>query len=69
MDKAELKELIVKELKDGGPYCCYCLQPRGGAISCCEESDFVPFSSLYAEDQKAMIDEQMFEFESVLHGT
>jgi hypothetical protein len=36
MDKFELKELIVKELKESGPYCCYCCQPKGGAISCCE---------------------------------
>jgi hypothetical protein len=66
MDKMELKELIVKELKESGPYCCYCCQPKGGAISCCEENHFVSFGDLYAEDKKAMIEEQMFEFEEAM---
>jgi len=66
MNQIELKELIVQELQDGGPYCCYCCQPKGCSISCCEENHFVPFSSLYADDQKAMIDEQIFEFEEAL---
>jgi hypothetical protein len=66
MNQIELKELIVQELKEGGPYCCYCLEPSHGKISCCEENHFVPFSSLYAEDKKAMIDEQIFEFEEAL---
>lgn len=65
MDKMELKEIIVKELKAGGPYCCYCCQPKT-SYTCCEENHFVPFDHLYAEDKKAMIEEQMHEFEEAL---
>lgn len=65
MDKMELKDLIIKELKQSGPYCCYCCQPKSG-FGCCGENHFVPFGDLYPEDQKAMIDEQMYEFEEAM---
>ncbi len=27
-------------------YCCYCLQPKGEAISCCQENHFIEFKDL-----------------------
>ena len=63
MTKDEMKTEIIKELKESGPYCCYCCQPKGGAISCCQENHFVPFGDLYADDKKAMIEEQLEDFE------
>lgn len=65
MDKTELKDLIIKELKDSGPYCCYCCQPKGG-VGCCGENHFVSFGDLYPEDREAMVQEQLYEFEEAL---
>jgi hypothetical protein len=64
MDKAEFRELVIQELKESGPYCCYCCEPKSG-YSCCGENHFVPFTDLYEDDKKAMIEEQMFEFDEV----
>ena len=53
---------LEDDLRSKGNYCCYCLQPQDGKISCCQENHFVPFNDLYEEDQKAMIQEAADEY-------
>ncbi len=38
-------------------YCCYCGSEKGNAISCCHESDFVPFDDLPEDMQDELLDE------------
>lgn len=40
-------------------YCCYCTQPHEGKIGCCQENHFVPFSDLYEEDQRDIINNEI----------
>ena len=55
MKSKSLYEVIRAEfLASDQEYCCYCLEQRGG-ISCCQENHFVPFSDLYEEDQREII--------------
>jgi hypothetical protein len=37
-------------------YCCYCGNEKGEAISCCGENHFVPFSDLYEDLQKEILE-------------
>lgn len=62
-NREEYKQTIISDLKSDGPYCCYCCQPQEGKLSCCSENHFIDFGDLYEEDQKAMIDEQLFDLD------
>jgi len=37
-------------------YCCYCGSEKGDKISCCGENHFVPFSELYEDMQKEIME-------------
>ena len=64
MTRDELRKEIEQDLRSSGElYCCYCSDTKGEKISCCSENHFVPFGALYAEDKKAMIEEQLEDFE------
>jgi len=57
------KEEIESELRNSDQkYCCYCLEPQT-SFSCCQENHFVTFNDLYEEDQSALIQQQIEEYE------
>jgi hypothetical protein len=43
-------------------YCVYCTETKDDKMTCCEEYHFVPFSSLYPQDQAMLIQEQLDEY-------
>jgi hypothetical protein len=43
-------------------YCVYCIEPKDDKITCCGEYDFVPFRSLYPQDQRILIQKQLNEY-------
>jgi len=47
---------VIADLCNEGPYCCYCCDPQGSKISCCQENHFVPFEDLYYDDQEHLIE-------------
>lgn len=44
-------------------YCVYCTEPKGDRTTCCSEYHFVNFSNLYPQDQDAIIQEQLDQYE------
>ena len=64
MTRNELRKEIEQSLRSSGElYCCYCSEAKWGKISCCKENHFVPFGDLYEDQQEAIIEEQMDEWE------
>jgi hypothetical protein len=56
----KLKSYIQEYIEENGyiKYCCYCFQPAGSKIMCCEENDFIPFKDLDLADQIEIIKEE-----------
>jgi hypothetical protein len=55
---------LEDDLRSRGNYCCYCIQPQDGKISCCQENHFVPFDDLYEEDKESLIQGEVGEYEA-----
>jgi hypothetical protein len=55
---------IEDDLRSSGNYCCYCLNPQDGKLSCCQENHFIPFDDLYEEDKQMLIEAHINEYES-----
>jgi hypothetical protein len=55
---------IEDDLRSKGNYCCYCVQPQDGKISCCQENHFIPFDDLYEEDKESLIQGEVGEYEA-----
>jgi len=47
---------IIADLCNNGPYCCYCCNPQGEKISCCDENHFIAFEDVYYDDQETWIE-------------
>jgi len=56
-----MKELIeyYKELQKNVQYCCYCIELKNDAISCCQENHFVDFQDLDDDTQLDIITEMI----------
>lgn len=57
------QEIRDELMRSSTEYCCYCLTPKGCKWSCCQENHFVRFSDLYEEDQEALIQNELDEYE------
>ena len=58
--KSLFEEYMEEFKKDTNTlYCCYCLEPQGGKMGCCQENHFVPFEDLYPEDQRDIIENEL----------
>ena len=55
---------IEDDLRSRGNYCCYCLNPQDGKVSCCQEYHFIPFDDLYEEDKQMFVEAHINEYES-----
>jgi hypothetical protein len=67
MTRDELRKEIEQSLRSSGElYCCYCSDIKDEKISCCSENHFVPFEDLYEDQQEALIEEQLDEWEGNL---
>ena len=42
-------------------YCPYCLTIKGNRIVCCQEADFIEFRDLYPDQQKEIIQQELYE--------
>jgi hypothetical protein len=55
-------EIRQEFMQSDAKYCVYCTEPKDGKTTCCSEYHFVPFSSLYPQDQAILIQEQLDEY-------
>lgn len=64
MKMKEFEEEIRKELMQSDTlYCVYCMEPKGDNTVCCHEYHFVTFNEMYPQDQQALVQEQLDEYE------
>jgi hypothetical protein len=64
MKLKNFREEIRSELMSSPTqYCCYCTEPKRGKYSCCSENHFVTFGDLYEEDQNAIIQDEVDQYE------
>lgn len=56
-----MKSLIeqYREEFHGIEYCVYCMEPKGGKHSCCQENHFIPFEDFDNQDQMDIIDAEI----------
>lgn len=67
MTRDELRKEIEQSLSASDElYCCYCSYPKWDKLHCCSENHFVPFTDLYEDQQEALIEEQLEEWENSL---
>jgi len=57
-----MKSLIeqYREEFQGIEYCCYCMEPKDGKHSCCQENHFIPFEDFDDKDQIQMIEDEIY---------
>lgn len=55
-------EIRQEFMQSDTKYCVYCTEPKDDKMTCCGEYHFVPFSSLYPQDQAMLIQEQLDEY-------
>jgi hypothetical protein len=57
------QEIRDELMRSTTQYCCYCGDRKGGKYVCCGEAHFVHFGDLYEEDQDAIIQDELDEYE------
>jgi hypothetical protein len=57
-----MKSLIeqYREEFQGIEFCCYCMEPKDGKHSCCQENHFIPFEDFDDKDQIQMIEDEIY---------
>jgi hypothetical protein len=57
-----MKSLIeqYREEFQGIEYCCYCMEPKDGKYSCCQENHFILFEDFDDKDQIQMIEDEIY---------
>ena len=62
--KSFQQEIREELMRSSTLYCCYCGDRKGDKYVCCEENHFVTFSDLYEEDQNAIIEDELDQYEA-----